>query len=198
MSFSTWPGYSHPSPWTVDDSTAVGSSASSIRLLRSLGVLETKFDRASKELGCSDTFLLLKLSVKARDDDTLLARLSLAWTALRAQHPSLACTVQDGQEELIAGVPSREFCYRPPASEAEAVASALETLLMEPGGANVQARTEQVLHDAVLNGPRVLLSDESCLARLILVQDERVGAAEHEHEHSLLLLISHVVREASL
>lgn len=192
MSFSTWPGYCHRSDW-IAGSTTTGSSASSTRVRRALGVLETKFDNASKSLGCSDTFLRLKLTVQARDDASLLGRLPLAWAALRAQHPSLACTIQDGKEEIIPGVSTREFCYRPPASEEDALTSAMESLLVEPGGVDTQARTEQVLHDVVLNGPRVLLSDESCLARLIIIQDERIG---DEHEHSLILLISHVVRQS--
>lgn len=193
--FSNWPGYSHPSHWTIDQpATTPAPPATSIRLHRSLGILEAKFDSAGRELGCSDTFLHLKLKVKARDDAALLARIALAWTSLRALHPSLACTIEDeeGGQTIIPGRPSRTFCYQQPASEEEAIARALATLLVEPGGDDVRARTEQVLHEVVLNGARTLLSDENCLARLLLVQDGRVG---DEHEHSLILVISHVVRE---
>lgn len=194
MSFSTWPGYgAGTSEWLLDQPAVdSGSSASSPRLRRALGVLEAKFDNASKVAGYSDTFLRIKLSADAEDDPVLLSRLPLAWAALRARHPSLASVVVDGAAPGLLPVQPREFHYTPPSSLEEAYSRALATVLVEPSE-DVEATMDELLHASpgVLNGPRVLLSSDSCLARLMLVLDQREG--EPRREHYLTLLISHVV-----
>ena len=155
-------------------------------------MLEAKFDRATQQGGCSDTFLRLRVTVE--DDDALLARLPLAWAAVRAAHPALRHTVADAEDarqyQGIRGVPLREFQHCPPASEAAAYSEALETILLEPGGVDVEGKMAQLLDEHILNGARTLLDQESCLARLIFVRDDRPSQL---HDHYLVLLISHVV-----
>ncbi|GAA6052867.1 hypothetical protein JCM3770_004385 [Rhodotorula araucariae] len=204
MSFSTWPGYLAGHRWTsepwpsVDDVAPPRGSSEPRRLwTRPLGVLEAKFDKASQTDGQSDTFVRLALSLDAlcaSDSAVFLSRLLLAWAALRAKHPLLACTVRDAPERMQASIPlvqMREFALLPPVDADEALHRALRTLLVHSAdaGESVQAATDEVQDRLVLNGPRVLLDDE-CLARLVVVR----GGAMHS-ELGFLLVISHVISD---
>lgn len=194
MSFSSWPGYgSSGHGWTPESSSSADTSSPSPYLARPLGILETKFDKAAQQNGLADTFLRLRCTLPSIADSTFFGRLPLAWAALRARHPSLASSVHDAPEGKYQGIPlvqTREFRYWTPASDEEAVRHALETILVEPSD-DVEAAMERVLDKKILNGPRVLLDQASCLGRLLIFRDTKDGGVR---VHGLFLLISHVVR----
>lgn len=154
---------------------------------RQLGLLESKFDYASQDLGQSDTFLQLSLTSAAFPPETrnaLLARLPLAWARLRALHPALACRVVDGgaPEDNWMQLPRRRFVYEPPADGQAAVDAALRSLLVEPAGGRTM---QQVVEEVVLNGELRLIGF-GCLARLLVFPDEAEGCG-------IVLHISHTV-----
>ncbi|BGP40436.1 hypothetical protein JCM10449v2_004398 [Rhodotorula kratochvilovae] len=210
MSFSTLPGYLAGHRWaselyspTVDDIPPPPGSKDPRRLwTRALGVLETKFDKATQTDGQSDTFLRLALSLDASPpaadpadlQDAFLSRVLLAWAALRAKHPLLACTVRDAYDEKHPAIPlvqTREFALLPPQDADEALQHAGRAFLVHTGKpGSVQEAADEVQDRLVLNGPRALLSQEECLARLVVVRSE-----EDPLKLGFLLVISHVISD---
>lgn len=168
---------------------------------RRLGVLEAKFDNAALMQGMADTFFKLTWTMTTDEgaERSLFARLPLAWARLRVIQPSLAATVHDAPHGAnttgVPGVPDREFVVSPPTDEREAYLRALETIIVEPGGAHVTQRSEDILHHTILNGPRVLLSQDDCLAKLIVVRDDESEGPSRRHV--FFLVISHVVSPES-
>ncbi|KAM0752395.1 hypothetical protein T439DRAFT_379461 [Meredithblackwellia eburnea MCA 4105] len=173
---------------------------------RQLGVLEVKFDRAAKGEGMSDTFLRLKIDLGldhadlngvARDEmttmhgakRTFLARLPLVWASLRRRHPTLASTVHDLEETehwRWKHPPNpREFHYSPPRDELAALDDARRTILSEE-----LEELEDVIESKVLNGPRVLLDQAQCLARLIVFNSK-----DEPSKLSLMLVIAHTISD---
>lgn len=206
MSFSAWPGYRAGHRWTSEPAPASfvdpSTSSPSNRLLwtRPLGILEAKFERATQQHGQSDTFVRLSLDLDVADgedaalvQESLLSRLLLAWAALRAKHPLLAAFVRDapaGTSEGIPHVKPREFCYLPPATNDEALQRASETFLVHSveGAGSLDAVMDEVQQERILNGPRCLLSQDSCLARLVLLP-----CTEDTKKLGFFLVISHIV-----
>ncbi|GAA5944137.1 hypothetical protein JCM3775_001076 [Rhodotorula graminis] len=168
---------------------------------RALGILEAKFDKATQRDGQSDTFVRLALTLDLNLDPphaattAFLSRLLLAWASLRAKHPLLACTVRDAPQGKHAPIPlvdSREFVLVPPLDAAEALSQAAQTLLVHSveDGESVQAAADEVQDRYVLNGPRALLAQDECLARLVVVRSEREPL-----ELGFVLVISHVISD---
>ncbi|GAA5978122.1 hypothetical protein JCM5350_007403 [Sporobolomyces pararoseus] len=201
MSFSTLPGYRPNNFWQRierhdDDDQRVG-----VEFSRRLGTLEQRFDIASTKGGQSDTFILLRLNLEGsgqefKKKEEFSSRLLLAWTRLRARHPLLAATIRqdddDDHQGTIPGCPGRKFNYRVPKSSNEAIRLAQLSFLRARGDGDLEKRIEEIKSRYVLNGERVLLEEEECLARLILVENEN-----HNHENQLgfFLVISHVISD---
>lgn len=162
---------------------------------RPLGVLERKFDLATQLDGQSDTFVRLSLHLPTvAAESTFFARLVHAWARVRARHPLLGATVGDavemGEREGHLHLPQpREFWVEVPGDEEEAVRRAWETVLVKESE-EVGETMEEVLDGRILNKPRVLLDQERCLARLVVVRDVLMGTAR---THGFFLVISHVV-----
>jgi len=221
MSFSTWPGYLAGHRWASEPATPSGGKDDDVnrtrrpragrqQWTRALGVLETKFDKATQTDGQSDTFVRLALSLDVPSSSScsagpsggdsptsaFLSRLLLAWAALRAKHPLLACTVRDAPPDKLPSIPlvqTREFVLEPPLDATEALQRSGRAFLVHGAGdgESVKEATDQVQERQVLNGPRALLAQDECLARLVLVRSER-----EPHELGFVLVISHVVRLA--
>ncbi|GAA5948095.1 hypothetical protein JCM3765_007107 [Sporobolomyces pararoseus] len=193
MSFSTWPGYRPDNFWqTQRHQTSPTQDDERLEFSRRLGTLEQRFDIASLKGGQSDTFVLLRLELDSKKEakEEFFTRLLLAWTRLRAKHPLLASTIHEGGEGLIPGCPSRKFRYRVPKSSNEAIHFAQLSLLRAIGDGNLEDRIEEIKSRYVLNGERVLLEEEKCLARLILVESE-----SFQNQLGFFLVISHVISD---
>lgn len=198
MSWSTWPGYGPDSyQWTLHNDNA-GSPASSSTppyFARRMGIVETKFDAAAQKEGMADMFVRLRVTLDAEDastsSDAFFGRMVLAWAALRARHLALAYTAHDAEDgehgRIHPLVQPREFRLVPPTSSEDALRRALETILVEETD-DVEEAMDRVQKDKVLNGPRVLLAQDDCLARLLLFRNSK------GREHGVVLVISHIVR----
>ena len=138
--------------------------------------------------------MLFRSLPDATSDLMFFARLVHAWARVRARHPLLGATVRDaaevGEREGHLHLPRpREFRYEVPGDEEEALRRAWETVLVKESE-EVGKRMEEVLDVRILNGPRVLLDQGRCLARLVVVRDTSAGPAR---KHGLFLVVSHVV-----
>ncbi|GAA5833902.1 hypothetical protein JCM9279_001656 [Rhodotorula babjevae] len=216
MSFSTWPGYLAGHRWSSEPASPAAAPPAPNdddgrrprrrrrQWTRALGILEAKFDKATQRDGQSDTFVRLALTLDLAPSSSsdshaaataFLSRLLLAWAALRAKHPLLACTVRDappGKDASIPLVDTREFVLVPPLDAAEALSRATQALLVHTveGGETVRAAADEVQDRYVLNGPRALLAQDECLARLAVVRSEREPL-----ELGFILVISHVISD---
>ncbi|SCV72190.1 BQ2448_4884 [Microbotryum intermedium] len=184
--WSTWPGYNPNHRWskqapsapelTNESQLASTTGTASIDWVDSV----SKFDLAAQNDGQVDVFVRMITRVPVHSVELLQRRLLLAWTPLRMLHPSLAYTVHDGPPEAprhIPGVKNRAFRYHTPPSDRDAIEQAWRTS-----------------HEQVLNGPRTLLQQPSCLARLVtIVNDTKPSDAETYLDPVFLLTLSHVV-----
>lgn len=204
MKWSEWPGYRAGARWTrssrPDDDGTVYT--------RPLGLLESGFDVGGQRQGQSDVHALLKVDLRWLDvadavageattsrerSNRFLERVLDAWTTIRARHPLLASFVRDAPTEALPGVPPREFVFPEPRSRGEALSDARRTVLLHDAEeqASLDAACLEVLDRYVLNGERVLLEQDACLARLVLVR-----RPEEPLALGLILVVAHVVRSA--
>jgi hypothetical protein len=178
----TSPPHQPSARWTVSPTTRISS--------RPLGALEARFDASSQLEGMSDTFIRLQLELPGeREDDYVWKRLGWSWAALRSSHPALAMVVRDGEQGV------REFVYEASSGVEESARTAWETLVVEEIGEDEEGETtvegvmERVQAENVINGPRVLLDQARCLARLVIVRDRRSGCSRR---HGFFLHLSHI------
>ncbi|BGP55581.1 hypothetical protein JCM8202v2_003186 [Rhodotorula sphaerocarpa] len=204
MKWSEWPGYRAGACWTrssrPDDDGTVYT--------RPLGLLESGFDVGGQRQGQSDVHALLKVDLRWLDaadaaageattsrerSDAFLERVLDAWTTIRARHPLLASFVRDAPTEALPGVPPREFVFPEPRSRGEALSDARRTVLLHDAEeqASLDAACLEVLDRYVLNGERVLLEQDACLARLVLVR-----RPEEPLALGLILVVAHVACDA--
>lgn len=201
--FSHWPLYRPSNHWerspapSLAPSSLPDSPSSPQLYTRQLGGLELKFDQSSAKNGSNDTFVRLSISLPSTDDEEqqaegFFARLTLAWASVRAKHPLLGSTVHNSTSSTFYGVQHREFRYLPPSSAQEAVEQARRTLLVHDAGEKgLEVAMEEVQRRWVLNGERVLLKQDECMARLVLLKGGKGG---EKVEMGFFLVISHVVR----
>lgn len=177
---------------------------------RPLGNLELKFDQSALNLngsGQSDIFVSLKVKIdSAEGNEILWKRLLYAWTLLHSIHPLLSATVHNSSltaasatstsssspSETLPESSHTERCFRhiAPRTDDEAVAIGRNSLLVEnlADDLSVELTMERLIQDNVLNTKRVYLTQDECLARLLVVKDP-AGEA-----HMFCLVIAHVVR----
>lgn len=174
----TSPPHQLSARWTHSPTTRISS--------RPLGALEARFDASSQLEGMSDTFIRLQLELPGvAEDEYVWRRLLWSWTALRSSHPALAMVVRDTEQG------GREFVYEASSGVKESVRTAWETLVVEEIGEEemVESVIERVQEEYVLNGPRVLLDQARCLARLVMVR----GSGARPRHHGFFLHLSHIV-----
>lgn len=152
---------------------------------RPLGVLEAKFDMASRYEGLSDIFLQFDVEIPdQRAREVFFARLVPAWSTVRARHPLLASTIHTEAERVDALPGGRVLRYAPPERVEDALEDARRTILV-----GERSTMASVLAKNVLNGPRVLLEQDSCLARVLIFSD---AACPTPPSMGFLLAIAHV------
>ncbi|GAA6012025.1 hypothetical protein JCM11491_000142 [Sporobolomyces phaffii] len=183
---STFPGFRPGHHWEVE------RHRDRPRFSRRLGVLEQRFDIASRNGGQSDTFARLRLTLSGPEGGdsrtTLLARLLLAWTHVRAKHPLLGASIEDDAGHAVSQCPARRFRYEPP-SQADALARARDSFLVARAE-RLDARMDEIQNESILNGERNLLDESSCLARLVFIE-----SAESPDDLGFFLVISHVISD---
>lgn len=175
--------------WDCQSPAPPSSSGSTRRTTytRPLGVLEAKFDMASRGEGLSDIFLQFDVELaEPRAREAFFARLVPAWATLRARHPLLASTIHTEDERKDALPGGRVLRYAPPHTIEDALGDARETILI-----GELATMGTILAEKVLNGPRVLLQQDSCLARILIFSD---AARPSSQTMGFLLAIAHAVR----
>lgn len=199
MSFSSWPGYGPQYyQWGSVDTL---NPSSGHAMVRPLGILEAKFDQAAHAYesspGMADTFIKLKVRVPGEFDSDFFARVPCAWARLRAVHPALASTIETCSS-LAQELPwrsDRVMRHETAQNANIAYLRALDCVTVEDGGLDAgqrQKRSDEMLQ-VILNGPRIILDQSECLARIVIIRDRRIGAPAFEHE--LFLVISHVVSQ---
>ncbi|BGP32439.1 hypothetical protein JCM10296v2_004220 [Rhodotorula toruloides] len=208
MTFSEWPGYRAGHRWTQEDVVVEGDDSAlppamrrRTAWVRSLGVLECKFDKATQLVGQSDTFVRLKVSLPVDEGgetvdeavrDSFVGRVLLAWASLRAKHPLLACTVHDARAEIGSDIPlvqTRQFRFVPPATDDEACERAWRTMLVHDVDGDLDIAMDELQDQHVLNGERVLLDQTACLARLVLIRPRSSA------DLGFFLIISHIISD---
>lgn len=165
---------------------------------RNLNILETNFNRSAVNHGQSDIMVHLNFSFDLDSDQVFWKRLLFSWSKLRCLHPLLAATISaipvstqspsQNDTDTPPSVPQYEFHYTIPQNEEEAISQSRDTILVEEvsGFQDVQTTMNKWIKENVLNGKRVYLDQQSCLARLLLVKNISGQSA-------LTLVISHVV-----
>lgn len=198
-------GISHETPWKCRISENDSREVQNFQELnqtysRKLNILETNFNRSASNEGQSDIMVHLNFNYDLDPDHVLWKRLLFSWSKLRCLHPLLAATISAIPDSIAHSpatnsssspppAPQYEFQYTIPRNEEEAISQSRDTILVEEvsGFNNVQTTMNYWIASHILNGKRVYLDQQSCLARLLLVKDIS------GHSHALTLVISHVV-----
>ncbi|KAK4703467.1 hypothetical protein P7C70_g2755, partial [Phenoliferia sp. Uapishka_3] len=171
----------------IEDSSNSAGIPTSI-YTRPLGVLEAKFDHAASQDGMSDICLQFDVEISELEGrKAFFARIVLAWATLRCRHPLLASTMQTSEGDVCSLPGSRILRYVPPPTQDAAIEDARRTVLL----GDVKTMKD-VLAERALNGPRRLLEQESCLARLLVFRDVDDSSSPRL---GLLLVIAHAISD---
>ena len=141
---------------------------------RALGLLERRFELNAHRNGMADSFM--SFVVRNGEPRTLNWRIALAWSLLRSLHPSLCVTS------------SPDFTYSHPASPLHAYSLALDNILLHSSHGPIDVALRRFINSQLINGPRRFLSQQHCLARLILVR------ADDPDTLGIIFTTSHIVR----
>ncbi|KAK4056776.1 hypothetical protein OIO90_002328 [Microbotryomycetes sp. JL221] len=205
IQWSKWPLYgSNCASWHLE---RIESSENQTfeRFVRPLGILEYKFDQAALKQGMSDTFLRIKVNCQSSESLELIERFKVAWCRLRQTRPLLACTIHDVDDELLETdqnrsnwtwlpyAKKREFRFQIQHSEQERIQQALKTIDIRQTNYDPIEIANGIQTNEVLNGPRSLLDQETCLAKLLIVQDTRQHVSSHSHQ--LFLVVAHAISD---